>query len=125
VEQLWSEAVIRYRAGEPTYIKDRDVVEALRHHTATRYQGDVWTEAVMAYAERPQNNQNVSIPEVLEHVGIERGRWSRSDELRVAKILKSEGWERRQVYAGGRRSWRYFLPKLVTVGGSVGDGNEP
>lgn len=118
VEQLWAEAVVRYRAGDNTYIKDPTILEALKHHTAARYQGDAWTDMVLEYS---QPRETVSLPELLLHVGVESGRWSRSDEMRIAKILKSDGWERQQVRAHGRRTWRYRKVPMVPVGGSVGD----
>lgn len=117
VEQLWAEAVVRYRAGEPTYIKDSVILHGLSALTATRYQGDAWTETVIGYM---QVRETASVGEVLEHVGIERGRWSRSDEMRVAKILKSEGFERRQVWREGKATWRYVRPKVSRVGLVVG-----
>jgi predicted P-loop ATPase len=105
VDLLWAEAVILYRDNGDTYIKDPSLLRDLRIHTDKRYQGDAWTDVVLNYANA---RESVSVGEVLEHVGVDRGRWSRSDETRVAKILKSEGFERHRATVGEARQWRYF-----------------
>jgi putative DNA primase/helicase len=107
VEQLWAEAVVRYRAGECTYTTDSRLSALIASHTSERYQGDAWHDIVIMHA---QLFESISVADCLTHVGIERGRWSQSDQNRVAKILKSEGFRRRQVAQNGKREWRYFKP---------------
>jgi putative DNA primase/helicase len=104
VEQLWAESVQRYRNGECTYIDDVAIAAEVAAHTSERYQGDAWQDVVLAYA---QVRESVSIQECLEHVGVERGHWSQQDSNRIAKILKAQGYVRRQMTIGGKKSWRY------------------
>ncbi len=106
VEQIWAEAIIRYRAGEATYIREPGLLAALRDHTSTRYQGDAWTDRVMR---NMQGRENTSVPEVLSDLGIEVGRWTHADSTRVAKILKANGYVRYQSKENGVRTWRYRL----------------
>lgn len=108
VEQLWAEAVVRYRAGESAYIEDVAIAAELSQFVSERYQGDAWDALVYEYA---QVRESVSVAECLSHVGVEPGRWSQADANRVAKILKHHGYSRRQVRTGKGRSWRYYSPK--------------
>jgi predicted P-loop ATPase len=120
-EQLWAEAVVRYRSGVHTYIEDVAVAAQIAEHTAKRYQGDAWDQVVTAYA---QVRESVSIAECLEHVGIERGRWSQTDQNRIAKILKAKNFNRKQVRVGSDRVWRYFPVSSVTGDNQVTDKTE-
>lgn len=106
VEQLWAEAVVRYRRGDSTYIEDVAVAAEIAAHTSKRYQGDAWDQVVLAYA---QVRESVSVQECLEHVGVERARWSQADANRIAKILKSHGFVRKYVGKGPERAWRYVF----------------
>ena len=61
---------------------------------------------------RPEPLSDVSVGEILdEAIGLEPGRWTRGDQMRVSAYLKANGWERyRRRDEGGRaagREWRY------------------
>lgn len=113
VEQLWAEAVVRYRAGESAYIEDVAIVSELSREISQRYQGDAWDVVIQTYA---QVRESVSVAECLEHVGVERGRWSQADANRVAKILKHHGYIRKRVRSGADFSWRYVRAHTGNVG---------
>lgn len=107
VHQLWAEAVVRYHKRESTYTTDRELAALIVDHTSKRYQGDAWHVRVMSFAFALES---VSVGECLSHLGLDCAKWSQPDVNRVAKILKSEGFRRRQVRAGVTREWRYFRP---------------
>lgn len=115
-EQLWAESVQRYRDGEASYIDDAAIAAEIASHTSQRYQRDVWDDVVRAYA---QVRESVSVAECLEHVGVERSRWSQNDSNRVAKILKAHGYVRRQFRVKEERVWRYTTD-CTTCGGKSG-----
>lgn len=104
VDQLWAEAVSRYKSGECTYITSPNLLAEVTSHTATRYQVDAWTDRVLAFAKL---KGNVSVPEVLENLNIEIGRWTRTDQMKVSKILKANGYERYRSGTEEPRQWRY------------------
>jgi len=116
VEQIWAEAVTRFRSGEPVYTTDERLRVLTTSHVATRFQEHPWHEIVKSYAEM---RGNVSVRECLEHVGVERSRQTQSDANTIAKILKSEGFRRRQVTTNGKREWRYFAPPRVVETGKL------
>lgn len=121
VEQLWAEAVIRYRNGERTYITDEALNALLRDHTSERYQADVWHSIVDEYA---QVRGSVSVGECLEHVGVKRDRWTPGEQARIARCLKALGYVRKQIRVGGSRQWRYFRPDHHSVTGSSEGGGD-
>jgi putative DNA primase/helicase len=123
VEQLWAEAVVRSRAGEETFTSNERLRTLIESHTATRYQADAWHNHVISYA---QLYESTSVADCLSHVGVSRDKWSQSDANRIAKILKSEGFRRRQVGSGKDREWRYFKPvKAVTTTENASTGSSP
>lgn len=104
VEQLWAEAVTRHQTGELAYIADVAVAAEIGESVRQRYQGDAWEQVIMVHL---QVREDTSIQECLEHVGVERARWTQGDMMRVAKILKANGFIRKQVRTGLLRQWRY------------------
>lgn len=118
-EQLWAEAVTRFRNGEPTYIREDALRALIEEHTGKRYQADAWEKSIAEFA---QVRESVSVGECLTHVGLERGRWTQADQTRVARCLKALGYERRQQMTAGLREWRYFRPlhqRITTTSGQV------
>lgn len=105
VEQLWAEAVARFRAGEKPFIADAGVLSQLRDHASQRFQVDVWHAAIEQFA---QVRESVSVAECLTHLGIEIGRWSQADQNRVSKTLVSLGYRRVKTNRNGVRQWRYM-----------------
>jgi predicted P-loop ATPase len=129
-DQLWAEALHRYQQGAVWWLTDPALIEAARAEQEARYQSDAWDgliERWLAFerrrenrgygafedwheieVERPQPISDVSVGEILEQaIGVEPGRWSRADQMRVAAYLRSSGWERYKAWNGGGREWRY------------------
>lgn len=101
--QLWAEAVTQFNAGTPWWITDTEIVGLVRDEQAARYVDDPWQEPVAKYL---CSQTDVGVGDVLSNLLIERGRWTQSDQNRVARCLKVLGWER---HRGPRplREWRY------------------
>lgn len=128
-DQLWAEAVARFREGAIWWIDKPELLEAAKGEQDKRYQGDVWGELIDrwithevrtvadAYGPsrretllRPAPLKNVSMSEIFEHViGLEPGRWGRAEQMRVSSHLKRRGWERyrEEGNRGEQREWRY------------------
>jgi predicted P-loop ATPase len=131
--QLWAEAVVRYRDGAIWWLDDPDLIAAAKVEQEARYQGDAWDARIdrwltherrrvnrgaLGYddwrkeeVERDRPIHDVSVGEILEGaLGIEASKWSRGDQMRVAAYLKARRWERYKAGAGDRREWRYRRP---------------
>jgi predicted P-loop ATPase len=105
-DQLWAEAVALYKAGTPWWFTDSETITAAREEQADRYVEDPWQALVAKFVAL---RDDVTIDDVLLHLGLERSRWTRSDQMRVAGCLKVLGWERYRARDGQRREWRYRL----------------
>jgi len=133
-DQLWAEAVLRYREGAVWWLEDQALIEAASAEQEARYHADAWDARIDRWlnferqrvnhgytgyddwrdeeVERTSPVVDVSVGEILEGaLGIETGRWSRADQMRVTAYLKARNWHRYQARIGSRsdgvREWRY------------------
>lgn len=110
-DQLWAEAAARYEAGETWWLDDDGLADAAREEQRDRYQEDVWHEKIATYV---LGKDEVSVHEVLEHLGIQTAYQTQSEQTRVAKTLKSMCMERKQIRKNGGRAWVYRRVTTVT-----------
>lgn len=107
--QLWGEAVVQYRAGEPWWIESG--LDYVREAQDARQTADPWEDRIREYLMgRPQASMRDLMEEAL---GLKADRQDRMAEMRISHILKKEGW--RRVRVGGRkdRQWAYVSPECV------------
>lgn len=105
-DQLWAEAVHRFRAGEPWWITDGRLAADARAEQDARRSGDEWESVARKYlthepswsngrrswSARPRALREVTVQQVLEDaLDIPSGRWSRQDQMRVAAALSAIG----------------------------------
>jgi predicted P-loop ATPase len=84
-DQLWAEAVEAFKGGQSWWINGGMAKEA-QEEQAARYQADPWQKKIADYIEL---YPNVSVGQVLNHLGIEMARWTRADQMRVAGCLQN------------------------------------
>ena len=136
-DQLWAEAVARFRDGAIWWLDDPDLIAAAKVEQEARYQGDAWDARIDRWlthecrrvnrghagyddwrdeeVERDRPLCDVSVGEILEGaLGIETGKWSRGDQMRVSAYLKARKWERYKARNGNAREWRYRRPAWLT-----------
>lgn len=99
-EQLFAEAVHRYKAGESWW--DVPLGDAQREQAA-RSDGDPWDEVVERYL---TGKTCATVAAVLEH-GIEMppDRFTKQAEMRVGSILRRMGWNRKRQRIGTERAY--------------------
>ncbi len=105
-DQLWAEAVFRYRLGERWWLEGDQ--EQLAHAEQDgRRERDPWEELIASrlavYGTIPITIEQVC----LNVLGITFERHNASINKRVASCLKRAGYARRQIRVGEDRSWRY------------------
>jgi predicted P-loop ATPase len=133
-DQLWAEAVHRFREGAIWWIDDPAILAEARDEQDRRYQSDAWDARIDRWLthetrsvdrghagwedwrneefERPEPICDVSVGEILEGaLGIEPAKWTKGDQMRVGAWLKSRDWERYRSGAGATREWRYRRPQ--------------
>ena len=105
--QLFAEAVSRFNDGETWFMHSDELKAAAANEVEERFEEDARDEIIYRYIE---GRIDVSVGEILsDGLGIaDRGKWSRADQMMVAKALQRAKWERKKVWIpGGRREWRY------------------
>lgn len=104
-DQLWAEAVTRYRNGEAWWLDTPELNVLAEQEQAERYEGDPWDEEIAAWAEV---REHVSIREILgDCLGKPKGQWFQPDMNRVARALQVAGYRKFQLRIGQGREWRY------------------
>ena len=98
-DQLWAEAVTRYKAGEPWYLTTASVISAAAEEQAARYSGDPWHEAVQQYVENCEShNDQITIKGVLtDCLKLELSRQTNGDMQRVGRCLSAMGYQAVQI----------------------------
>jgi predicted P-loop ATPase len=102
-DQLWAEAVTLYRAGNTWWLVDAETNQLAEREQATRYAADAWQETISQYLDL---KNTASVGDILSNLGLEKAKWGRVEQMRVAACLKVLGWERYRT-SQEPRQWRY------------------
>jgi predicted P-loop ATPase len=107
-DQLWAEAVEAYRSGAEWWITDSQLQADAQRQQSARYAGDPWDGVISRFT---ASRNEVTVTEVLRDcLHLEMSRWGQAEQNRVARSLKSMGWERKQRRTGDERDWIYRRP---------------
>jgi predicted P-loop ATPase len=107
-DQLWAEAVHRYRNKEHWYLDDPKLIEAATAEQEDRYSADPWEQLIEKHLVRIGFDQAITTSDLLEEaIKKEKGQWQRADEMRVAVILRRLGWQRDKRPGGANRQRTY------------------
>jgi predicted P-loop ATPase len=110
-DQLWAEAVQRYRTGSRWYPLDAEEVVACRNEQDERSEVDEW-DAKIALWLRRENRTETTVGEILQSViGLPIERWSRADQTRVGRIMTRAGWTLSRPRVSGVRVSLYSAPE--------------
>lgn len=109
-EQLIAEAVWLYSEGERPFIprSEADVYFAALAEQRRRYEGDPWTLTVLDYAHNMAGKPLVAEDIITGQLNKKIADVTRQDSNRVGKILRAEGYVRRQFRRNGRPVWGFF-----------------
>lgn len=90
-DQLWAEAVSRYMFGETLYIEEDRHLKLAEEEQETRRVVDQWEEEIKEYL---VGKTRVQTRQIWEDVFTETMKnFSRGDQLRISKCLRSLGYE--------------------------------
>lgn len=103
-DQIWAEAVARYRQGERWWFTP-DEWHIAAEEQAQRYESDPWHDEVLRHA---GYHAEVTIPGVLDALDVPKHQQDNVKQARVARILRSAGYGRRQRGSGDDRRWVYL-----------------
>ena len=111
-DQLWAEAVVRFRAGEPWWLHTFDLENAQRDATGARYDADEWTDKVLnIVAGKPF----CRTADILNAMGKPTRDHTRADSMRVAGILTVAGWRPKTQTIDGRAVRTYTPPPGAAI----------
>jgi predicted P-loop ATPase len=108
-DQMWAEAVHRWKLREPHWFDTPELVEAQAAEVGSRFLEDPWTEMMRVFL---QGRSDTSVSEILGLcLNKPPGQWTQQDKSRVGSTLAAMGWVRKQVRVDhGHREWRYVNP---------------
>lgn len=106
-DQLWAEAVARFKAGEKWWLETPELEALATAEQDKRREIDPWQEPIHAWLDQQTNPNNTSSAEVLAFLGYDVRQRNASAESRVANILVRLGYRRYRANLNGKRSWRY------------------
>ncbi|MEQ9814095.1 MAG: VapE family protein, partial [Azospirillaceae bacterium] len=90
-DQIWAEAVSRYRNGERWWLS-RETEAVARKEQEARFAEDVWTASISQWLDR-RNSDRVFVADILTGaLEIEAARHDKAAQLRVRDILSNLGW---------------------------------
>jgi predicted P-loop ATPase len=103
-DQLWAEALVRYRKGITWWLEDPEVIKEAVEQQRDCYREDVWQERVVAYVD---GRESVSIHEILCGLSVETARQDQKAANRVAGCLRVAGWKKFRKREGTKSPYRY------------------
>jgi putative DNA primase/helicase len=115
-DQLWAEAVHRYRLGEKHWLDTKELETVAAAEAEKHRVPHPWEDLIRKYlAGDPVNGrrppQQVFTDEILIEVLYKpRGDWKRTDEMTVSDCLRALGWVKgKQIWTAENRGKRPFL----------------
>lgn len=109
-DQIWAEALARYRANEPWWIEAGSKAEKIqRRETELRTEGDPWEEPLANWcSSKDEISINDALDIVLGSQGLGGAIRTQALQNRCARVLRGLGFEKRRVRLGSERAYRYL-----------------
>lgn len=115
-DQIWAEAVVLYRAQERWW-PDADDHALITPEQENRRDEHPWTEVVYSILATWRKDHTVdhddnliTIPAILDKLGIDKGRWDSSARQAVGTIIMGAGWNKKRIMRHGERIYAYMPP---------------
>ncbi len=110
-DQIWAEAVDRYRAGSAWHIT-KEVLETVKREQQSRFASDVWEPVIAAWLDkRREFGRFYPTTEEILHQVIEKpkGTWTQNDKVRVGRVMRHCGYVHAKTREG--YEWRRMADK--------------
>lgn len=135
-EQLWAEAVHHYDQGVTWWVDGDKIIFDPEHNPAhaelfdkaiterelfdrqaeDRMQIDAWLYPINEWWSANNNLPHVTTAQIMgEALKLEKARWTKPEQMRVAAILKRLGFVRHKVGPRTARVWGYIPPDLANA----------
>jgi putative DNA primase/helicase len=117
-DQLWPEAVHRFKAGEKWWLHEEDLIRTAAEVADEHYAADPWEALIRDWV----NGRDVtSVDEILDcAISKDADKWTKNDETRIGNIMRKRlKWTKRQSRSGITRGKFFYLrPGLFEERGS-------
>lgn len=97
-DQIWAEAVHRFKGGERWWLEGEEVDLAVIEQEA-RYDEDVWEPLI---ADHLAGVRSITIPSLLEKMGFKPERMGKPEQMRAATCLRRLGFDKTTKWTGGK-----------------------
>ena len=98
-DQLWAEAVVRYRAGEKYWPDAKFEREQIQEQQEARFDEDVWTDPIR---EHLKGQVQTTVMQMAVALGFTNEEVGTRDQRRISAILERFGWVRHRT---GKQRW--------------------
>lgn len=103
-DQLWAEALQRYREGARWWVQE-DELPVFSREQELRYVGDAFEDLIGDWlADRKETTMEKILADCLK---LDHAKWTQAEQTRVGNVMQSLGWVRRR-YTTGRRGYFYI-----------------
>lgn len=103
-DQLWAEAVARYRRGEPWHLTQRSEFELATLAQEQRAEVDPWEERI---GDLVALKNEIRLSDLMQRLETPLSMQSQREKNRIARILQRFGYRRTQARDGAKRCWLY------------------
>jgi putative DNA primase/helicase len=100
-DQIWAEAVDRYKAGEHWWLEDADELKMAEAVQRDRIDDDVWAPQLDELLRHEDYAGDVQVSNLLAGLKMETERRTKAHEMRVAMHLASRGFKKVKKRLGG------------------------
>lgn len=113
-DQLWAEAVFRYKSAEPWHITDEKMLAKIASVQDERRQADPWEGPISAYLDnRKRHTRGISVAEIVLNVlKKDEKEVDKALSMRIARTLTALHWQRAETATIGNRRVKLYRPNL-------------
>ena len=118
-EQLWAEAIVRFKKGEEWHLVDLELVKAAAEQAKNRQESDIFEEPIARWLFDParaktRRRRGVTTFQIAKYaLNLDVSQLKRNDAMHIADVLRTLGWEgERETQAG--LTVRVFRPVSKT-----------
>ena len=106
-DAIWSAAVHAYRDGAANYLPPEMAIRVTEENDAYRVESP-WLPAVQEWITKLVMGEAITTERILSQaIAKPTERQTKADQMAVADILRSIGYERKRVMVGNQRQWRW------------------
>ena len=114
-DQLWAEACVREAAGETLWLDDEATRKQATVIQSDRLMDDAWSDKVAGYL---AGKVEVTVADVMTNgIEIPVDRQDRRGQMRIASILRAQGWALRHAWRSGGKCRLWCSPNSQPMGG--------